>query len=35
MKANLEPHFKCYEYKEIKEDWEKAIEIGNKRFCPN
>lgn len=34
LKVNLEPHFKCYEFKDIKEEWEKAIEDGNKRFCP-
>ncbi|CAI2374492.1 unnamed protein product [Moneuplotes crassus] len=27
-------HHKCYEYKDIKEDWDKAIESGTKRYCP-
>jgi hypothetical protein len=28
-------HFKCYEFKDLKEAWEAAIENGNKRCCPN
>lgn len=27
-------HHKCYEYKDLKEEWETALETGNKRFCP-
>ncbi|CAI2374520.1 unnamed protein product [Moneuplotes crassus] len=27
-------HHKCYEYKDVKEDWDKAIESGTKRCCP-
>ncbi|CAI2375339.1 unnamed protein product [Moneuplotes crassus] len=27
-------HYKCYEHKDIKEDWDKAIEEGTKRYCP-
>ena len=28
-------HYKCYEYKELKAEWETAIEKGIKRSCPN
>lgn len=27
-------HYSCYEYKDIKADWEKALEKGTKRYCP-
>ena len=28
-------HTKCYQYKQIKDDWEKALEEGIKRKCPS
>lgn len=27
-------HYKCYEHKEAKEKWDKAIATGIQRFCP-
>jgi hypothetical protein len=27
-------HYKCFEYKPLKEKWEKVIEEGSKRCCP-
>mmetsp|Transcript_39686 Transcript_39686/g.45569 ORF Transcript_39686/g.45569 Transcript_39686/m.45569 type:complete len:203 (-) Transcript_39686:235-843(-) len=27
-------HLKCYEYKDLKKEWDEAIENGNKVFCP-
>ena len=30
----MESHFLCYEYKEIKKEWEDAILSGSKTVCP-
>ena len=27
-------HFKWYEYKDLKDEWDQAIVNGNQRFCP-
>ena len=35
VKTGMISHTKCYEYKQIKEDWDKAIDMGVKRCCPN
>ncbi|CAI2374486.1 unnamed protein product [Moneuplotes crassus] len=34
MQKGMLKHYKCYEYQEMKKDWDKAIERGTKRFCP-
>ena len=28
-------HTKCYKYKQIKEDWDNAIDQGTRRRCPS
>ncbi|CAI2371562.1 unnamed protein product [Moneuplotes crassus] len=33
-KNNVERHYKCYKYREIKRDWDQAIKRGTLRYCP-
>ena len=35
VEKDVEPHFKCYEYKDLKAQFDQCIENGVKSICPN